>query len=173
MKKAIELRRAGLSYTDIGKELKVSRAAVCGWVKSVRLTETEKAFLKKNLAIKMERGRMRALISIRSRKVFKEKIIYEEAEKDFDKKTKDPFFMLGLGLWGTPTQKKSNFSLQFTSSNQEIMKLMATWMEKYLNIPKKDLKYRRYKDSAALVLSKADPIRRVIAWQKLTIGYYS
>ena len=48
-KKAIELRRSGYSYTDIARELKVSRASVCAWVKHVKLTEAERQHLRKNL----------------------------------------------------------------------------------------------------------------------------
>lgn len=153
--------------------LKVSRSAVCAWVKNVRLTESEKSHLQKNLKIKMERGRMRALIALRSRKVFKEKVIYEEAERGYEKKAKDPFFMLGLGLWGTPQHKKGNFSLYFTTSSQEMMKIMISWVEKYLEIPKKSIKLRNYKESATLVVSKVDLASRIIAWQKLTMRYYS
>jgi hypothetical protein len=172
-KKAIELRRRGLSYTDIAKELKVSRTSVCLWVKNVKLTEVERLHLQKNIRAKMERGRMMASISLRSRKVFKEKIVYEQAEGEFEKKAKDPFFMLGIGLWGTPPHKKGYFSLQFTSANPEIMKIMASWVEKYLEIPKKAIKYRVYKSSTALIISRIKPIRQVIAWQKLTMRYYN
>jgi predicted transcriptional regulator len=172
-KKAIELRRTGLSYADIAKQLKVSRSAVCVWVKNLRLTETEKAQLQKNLKAKIERGRMRASITIRSRKVFKEKTIYEEVERGFEKKSKDPLFMFGMGLWGTLPMRKGGFSLQFTTSNSEIMNIMTIWVEKYLDIPKKSLKFRNYKGSKAIIITKVDYIRKIIAWQKLIMRYHS
>ncbi len=213
-KKAIELRRLGLSYADISIELKVSKTSVSNWVKNVRLTESEKINLQKNLKSKMERGRMKASISIRSKKVFKEKVAYENAEKEFQKHVKDPFFMLGLGIYGFHSQKKAN-SFQFMSSDLPRVKTMLAWMEKYLNLSLKIPKYRlfinfthekmeceqywaknldisselfqktiylrsqkhkedrEYKGSLAIIVPKIEVIRKVIAWQKLAMRYYS
>jgi len=211
--KAQLLRRSGLSYADIARELKVSKASVCGWVKNMRLTEAEKLNLRKNLVVKIERGRQRASISIRSKKVFREKLAFEEAEREFVKLMKDSFFLLGVGLCTAPGVKKGTESFQFTSSDPEVMKIFLKWVEKYLNIPRKSLKPRlflaishkegecvqfwarttgipvtsfqktvhfqrngkkskEYKGSLAVPILKIEVIRRVIAWQKLTIRYY-
>lgn len=211
-KKAIELRRLGRSYSDIAKELKVSRASVCGWVKNVRLTEAEKANLQKSLKTKIERGRMKASISIRSRSVFKEKNAYEIAEKEFNKFIKDPLFMLGIGFLAYHGTKKGS-TFQFTNSTPAIIHIMHLWIEKYLGISKTDLKYRlflalshkngdsenfwatslkiplslfhktyylrlsskkgrEYNGSLSLYISRIEVIRKVIAWQKLTMRYY-
>ena len=105
-KKAIELRRLGYSYSDISKELKVSKASISNWVKNVRLTESEKIVLEKNIKNKIKRGRMNSSIAMRSRKIFKEKIAYENAEKEFAKFSKEPLFMLGLGLYWAHGLKK-------------------------------------------------------------------
>lgn len=158
---------------------------------------------------------MMAMISLRSRKVFKEKIAYDTAEKDFPKLAKDPFFMLGMGLGGIEQGIRNRSSFQFTTDNPEIAELMLSWIEKYLFVPRKTLKYRlfvsnshkdqeygqfwakklrisdnsfqkpvylktkkdekdkEYKGSISFVISKIEVVRRIIAWQKLTIGYYS
>lgn len=211
-KKAIELRRLGYSYTDIARELKVSRASVCSWVKKVRLTEVEKSILAKNVKTKIERGRMKALITIRSKSVFKEKIAYDSAEKEFEKFLKDPLFTLGLGLCTTGGVKKGS-SFQFSTSDPKIMKIILLWIEKYFGFKKNTLKYRlflavshknaeceqfwskslgiseklfqktvhlsqntkkspEYKGSLCLTVSNIEMVRRIIAWQKLTIRYY-
>jgi transcriptional regulator with XRE-family HTH domain len=216
-KKAIELRRLGLSYSDIAKQLKVSKTSVSNWVKNVRLTEGEKINLQKNLKGKVGRGRMMASISIRSKKVFKEKVAYEKAEKDFAIFNRDPIFILGLGLClshGLKNGPKTVGSFQFVSSDQYIIKIILNWMDKYLNFPKKSIKYKlfidilqknnnfeqvwskitgvpvtsfgktaylnsrkarkdkEYKGSLAIIISRVEVIRRVIAWQKLAIRYY-
>ena len=144
-KKAIELRRLGYSYTDISKKLGISKTSVLNWVRNVRLTESEKIILHKNLKAKMERGRLNASISIRAGKIFKEKIIYETVEKDFPKLLKDPLFMLGIGLYMAHGLQKSN-SFQFTNSNPSVIKIMIVWIEKYLNISREMAKYRLFLD---------------------------
>ena len=212
-KKAIELRRLGYSYTDIAKELEVSRASVCSWVKNVRLTIAEEINLQKNLKLKRERGILKTSISIRSKNVFKEKVAYENAEKEFKKLVNDTFFIFGIGLLTASGLKKGNF-LQFVSQNPMIMRIMLAWIEKYLLLSKNVVKFRlfvaishkntgcenfwtmslgipstflqktiylsqsnkkgrEYKGSCALTVSRIDVVRKIIAWQKLLIQYYS
>ena len=212
-KRAIELRKLGYSYTDIIKELKVSRASVSNWVKNIRLTESEKVNLEKNLKNKIKRGRMNSTIAVRSKKIFKEKIAYDNAEKEYEKFSKDPFFMLGLGLYWAHGLKKGNY-FQFVNHNYSVLKIILLWMKKYLNITKtipryrlfinishrngeyediwaknmdisrklfqktvytnsvKNVNDREYKGSLAIIVSKVDVFRKIIAWQKILIRYY-
>lgn len=176
-KEAVILRREGHSYTDIAHKLKVSRASVCGWVKNVRLSELEKATLAKNLKNKTDRARLKAKITIKTRKVYKEKVAYDTAEKDFHKLSKDPFFMYGIGLWGFERPKKERTSYTFSAPNQKNAEIMLEWMEKYLGISQKTIKLRvirgKMGESVALTLSKIGPVRTLLAWQKLIMLYYS
>lgn len=144
-KKAIELRRLGNSYSDIAKGLKISKSSVANILKNIKLTEDEKKNLERNLKNKIERGRMKASISIRSRKIFLEKIAYEKAEKEFLKFSKDPLFFLGLGFYVVHGLKKGSY-FQFSSSNPFILKIMVKWIEKYLNLSKNSLKYKLFVD---------------------------
>ncbi len=182
--KAIQLRRLGYSYTDISRELKVSRASVCNWVKNVRLTEHEKQILQKSIANKMNRARMKASISLRSRTVFKEKRAFDEAERDFKKNLKDPLFSTGLALYCA----KSSFSggnIQFTHSNPAFIHIFLTWMQKYLQISEENVKKifsknvsekakitNQNKGSMTIIVSNIRAMRTLIAWQKLLIQYY-
>ncbi|HEY4503538.1 MAG TPA: hypothetical protein VJJ28_00295 [Candidatus Paceibacterota bacterium] len=213
-KKAIELRRLGYSYNDIASKLNISKTSVSNWVKNVRLTEIEKIALQKNLKAKMEKGRLNASISIRTKKIFKEKIMYENIEKDFPKLQRDSFFMLGMGLYLSHGLKQGS-AFQFTSADVNIIKIILVWMEKYLNLSCKMAKYRvfldishkdrnceeiwsrivgiphdlfqktvyirsrnnerdrEYKGSLEILVIKVEVLRKVIAWQKLLMRYYS
>ncbi len=146
-KKAAEFRRLGFSYTDIANELKISKASVSGWLKNLKLTESEKSNLQRNLKSKKERGKLKASISIRARKIFKEKVAYENAEKEYAKFIKDPLFSFGIGLYWVHGLKKGNH-FQFSSSDAEVVKLMVTWLKRYLGIPVGKAKYRVFVDLA-------------------------
>ncbi len=176
-KKAIELRREGNSYADIAKHLRVSRSAVCGWVKNVRLSEAEKHLLEKRLQAKRDKGNQQRSVTLRAQKVYKEKVTYEQAEREFEKLSKDPLFMLGMGIWGVDKSKKNRTSFTFTTSTPENMRFIQKWLHKYLGISSKSLKIRVLKtkngESSSFTLSKIGPVRRLIAWQKLTMLYYS
>lgn len=171
--KAIQLRRLGHSYSDIAKELKVSRTSVCNWVKNVRLSESEKHILQKMIANKMARAKMQSSISLRARKVFKEKVSYENAEKNFGRNMKDPIFSIGLGLYCAKGSLTGG-NIQFIHKNELLVKIMLVWLEKYLKIPKNKLNYRPYsrnmannKDSFIITISSIDGLRTIISWQKL------
>ncbi len=142
-KRAIELRRLGFSYSEISKELKVSKASISNWVKNIKLTENERLNLEKNLKNKIAKGRMNSSIAIRSKKVFKDKFAYDNALKEFEKFSKDQFFMLGLGLYWAHGLKKGN-SIYFMSKDSNIMKIIVLWMKKYLNISKNKAKFRLF-----------------------------
>jgi len=213
--KATLLRRKGYSYRDISKELKVSKTLVANLLKNVKLTEDEKLILNKSLLNKMSRARLNASISLRSRKIFKEKKAFEMAEEDFKKFIKDPLFSTGNSLyWAKGSIIGSN--IQFSCSRLEMMKIILLWLEKYLNISRKDIKFRlfmdflekneenkhfwvktlgipttnfsktvyqksgksskktrEYKGSIAFNFSNIETMRKIIAWQKLMIGYHS
>ena len=140
---AIELRRQGYSYSDISKKLKVSKTSISNWVRNVRLTENEKNNLENSLKMKRQRSRMQASISIKAKKVFKERVAYDNAEKDFKKFISDPFFTLGLGLYWQHGLKRGNY-FQFTSSELNSIRIMIAWIEKYINFHKSKAKYRLF-----------------------------
>ena len=143
-KKAIELRREGNSYTDIARILSISRTSVCNWVRNVRLTETEKGRLKKNIALKIGRGRISAQISIHSKRVFKDKVAYEEAEREFKKFKNEPLFFLGLGLYWHHGSSTRGDRVQFMSSDLPSIGIFIVWIEKYLKISRNMLTYRLF-----------------------------
>lgn len=145
VQKAIQLRRLGHSYSDIARELKVSRASVCNWVKNVRLTEHEKGILQKSLTAKMHRAHMKASISLRARKVFKEKQSFEEAEKNFKKNLKESLFAVGLGLYCSKGSLVGG-NIQFIHTNEDFLRIILLWLHKYLEISKNEAKYRLFVD---------------------------
>lgn len=213
--KAIELRRMGHSYAEIAKVLKVSRSAVCNWVKNLKLNDEEKIQLEKRRTARQGRGRLQASMTLRTRTVFKQKVAYESAEKEFALNIKDPFFTLGLGLTGLKKRSKGGaLSFQFSTTNPQDMNVMLKWLEKYLGITRMNLAFRlfvatsppihdfvsiwaqnlripqeqfyktvvssplrdkgdrEYVGSLCVSLSRVDLIRKILAWQKLTIMYY-
>ncbi len=141
--KAILLRREGKTYTQISSELGISKSSVSLWLKNYKLTESELAIIKENTKNRVEKGRMKSKISIRSRKVFADKTLYEQANKIFLGFVNEAMFCYGLGLYEGHGNKTSNY-YSFTHKNPEIHKIMLVWMNKYLSIDKEKLKFKIY-----------------------------
>lgn len=170
VKKARELRLEGKSLSEISEKLSVSISTLSAWLKDITLNEAQQDALRARVKNKISKGRMNALISLKSARIFKEKSIYEQAEKEFERLHKDPFFMLGLALYWSSGAKKGCF--QFSSSDQGMNFIMMDWIKKYLNPDENLVKQRNYNGYRRIDITRIDVLRRVIAWQKLLIQYY-
>ena len=214
-KNAVEMRRRGASYSEISKALSISRATACGWLKNLKLTEDEKGILHKNISDRRNRGRLQASMTRRVQRVYKDKVAYDTAQKEFQTLSKDPFFMFGIGMSGIEKAKRGCRLYQFTAQGVETVLMMLKWVEKYLGVHKKELSYRvfiahshknlsvqaywmktlgisegnfqktvvlshkknekegDYAGSVAFTVSRQAVVRKIIAWQKLVMMYYS
>lgn len=153
--KAILLRKTGKSYTEIAKELNVSKTIVSIWLKKYRLTESEALVLKNNIKSRIEKGRIKALISIRSKKVYKDMVLYEEAKKSFEVFIKESLFSYGLGLYEGHGTKKVNY-YNFTHKDIETHRIMLIWVNKYILINEDKLKFKLFISSGDEAIEKVD-----------------
>jgi hypothetical protein len=147
---AIKLRESGFSYREIMKELDeyhIPKSTISYWLRDITLDDNQVLFLKKRIVQNQKKGRFSTSIALRSRKVFKERVAFDEEEKDFKKNIHDSFFFWGISVYWAGGGKSGGY-FQFVNSDPEMLRLMIIWIEKYLLLQKKDLKYRLFiKDS--------------------------
>jgi hypothetical protein len=116
----------------------------------VILTDYQKGLLNKRQQVRRKQGRFSASISLKARRVYRERQAYGEAEGEFKVLLGDPFFVHGLTLYIAHGSKRGLFG--FTHSDPDLVLLMTKWVEIYLNKSGNDIKYRviayeAYKDS--------------------------
>lgn len=172
MKKARELRLSGRSLSEISKEMGIPRSTLSRWLKDIALTKDQMNELQNRINPKISRGRMNASIARRAVRMFNERKVFEDAEKEFKIHSVEPFFIAGLSLYWAHGAKKGS-SFQFTSSDKYMIVVIKKWMENYLNIDESLVKQVVYGDSIRIYVSRIDVLRRVVAWQKLLIKYYA
>jgi hypothetical protein len=149
---ALHLRRSGLSYSEILKQINVPKSTLAYWLRGMSLEEDQESSLRSRVVDRQKRGRFSTAIALRARRVYREKAAFEEAQKDFHIHVKNTageisFFLTGISLYLAQGSKKSGY-FQFIHSDQDIMTLMIVWVEKFLNIPRQDIKYRVFVDEA-------------------------
>ncbi len=171
VKKAREMRISGGTLSEISKEIKISKSTLSYWLKDIILNKEQQSEVAHRIKNKMSRGRLNSSIILRAKRMFKEKKIYEDAEKEFKHLNADSFFMNGLGLYLMSGTKKGS-SFQFSSSDPLIISFMTKWAKKYLGVDQVLIKKRNYDGYLRIDISRVDVLRRVIAWQKLLIKYY-
>lgn len=130
--KAMRMRREGATYSEIREVLPVSKATLSSWLSKIDLTESERNVLAKKQEHSMQKGRERAVVSHRMHKVIREGVLYRDASRELSLFKKDPFFMLGLGLFMGIKQETSLLTL--TTSNPQIVRIALSWLRTYTGI---------------------------------------
>lgn len=171
LKKAREMRLDGRSLTEISREVGVSRSTLSYWLRDITLNTKQSEDLKNRVAGKISRGRLNAVISRRSSRIFKENKAFEHAVEEFKKLHKEPLFMLGLALYRVHGAKKGS-SFQYSDSDQDNINIMISWIRKYLATEQALIRHRKYGSYKRIDISRVDVLRRVMAWQKQLIKYY-
>ena len=163
--KALKLRKSGLSYREISRQIGVAKATVASWVQWVSLTDHQKVLLAERLKLKQKQGRFAAGIALKARRIYREKAAYDEAGASFKNFIGESFFAYGLGIYSgksstkdeTKTGRKNTSNFQFMTADPEKAHLMVKWLERYLKIGKDSLQprvfvYEPYRDSNCEVI---------------------
>lgn len=143
----IELRRRGLTYSEILDKVKVSKSSVSVWLKDAQLTSDEKRILKKRRGSAISRRGLHAAASLRNKRILRDKELLKQARMEFQQNIGDPFFQVGVSLyWAEGAKRASSFG--FTNSDVEMVKIMLTWIRKFLVISEQEIKMRVYTHKA-------------------------
>ena len=127
------MREEGKTYSEILREVKVSKSSLSLWLREVGLAKEQKqAITEKRIA-----ARLRALESIRRNKIKRVKDIKDLAKSEVPKLVKDPFWLTGLVLyWGEGAKEHAQASpVKFTNMNLEMHRVFLSWVRKYLSAP--------------------------------------
>lgn len=137
------LRRRGYSYRDILKTVPVAKSTLSEWLKNLPLTRFEKTALKRRKNANISRGRIRAAAALSARRLEREHVTREEATREYREYVNEPLFKVGVALyWAEGTKRHGGFS--FTNSDPDMLALMVAWIERFLRIPRVNLKTRLY-----------------------------
>ncbi len=142
---ALLLRKSGLSYGEISKQLNIPKSTLSYFLKDIKLSvraqerinnRTHKAsvcaLIKRNI-------NQTALAEKRS------EIIRVEAKKEFKKLVSEPLFLSGVSLYWAEGYKKGAYgsnwkSIDFANSDPKMVRVIIKFFEKYFDIKKENLK---------------------------------
>jgi len=140
---AIALRKKGLSYREILKEVPVAKSSLSLWLKDIPLTSFEKQHLKKRKDANIASGRIKAGAALRKRRLEREGVWFEEARTMFDVCKHEPLFHAGIALyWAEGAKRVTQWS--FSNSDHQMIQTMVCWLERYGNVLPEELFYRLY-----------------------------
>lgn len=141
---AENLRRQGLSLSEIRKQIPVAKSSLSLWLREVTLTTEQQERLQK-LTTKGQKAGAEARHNQRLARLEKLKAsVQKETNTLFEK----PFFLLGLALYWAEGTKQKPWSLsgrvKFINSDPNLILLMRRWLVEYCGISVSDMTYRLY-----------------------------
>lgn len=126
---ARELRRSGLSYSEIRKEMGgVSNSSLVKWLADITLDEVSQERLRKKKGIgDRSTEAYKAAIAKRAeansgRREKRWQAARDQAEREWMKLSADPEFMFGLGLYVGEGDKQSNWSITISNCDPRVIR---------------------------------------------------
>lgn len=141
--KAIALRKQGLSYGEILKQVKVSKDTISRWCRDVKLTKKQLERLYLNRKTGNLKGSIIAAKNKQRRRVEETARLMKEGISEIGKLTKRDFFISGLMLY-CGEGNKTDGSIGFSNSDPDLMKFMVRWFRKFCKPGEGKLKAHLY-----------------------------
>jgi len=127
--KAIELRKQGLSYSEINKTIKVSRSTLSLWLRNIPLSERQIRELKGR-----DKSRHYGAQARIKKRINKTRKILSRGIKEAKELSSNNLFVSGLMLyWAEGT--KFNESVKFSNSDPLMIKLIMKWFREICRVP--------------------------------------
>lgn len=133
--KAIKLRKRGLSYNEIKKEVDVSKSTLSLWLKTIPLKEKDRKRLYTKQVMYLARGAQ----SQKERRLREVEKIIKDAKSEIKLPlSKETFHLMGAALYWAEGSKTKMFEI--SNSDPHLILFMVRWIESIFNIKSKDLK---------------------------------
>ncbi|HZQ29973.1 MAG TPA: hypothetical protein VFA93_02765 [Patescibacteria group bacterium] len=147
-KRAINLRRKGLSYSEILQKIPVAKSTLSLWLRSIGLSKKQEQKLteKKLLAIQ-KGGQSRKNWRLATTRVIK-KQAYLEIKKRVKRIDTRDLWLIGIMLYWAEGAKDKEYSpgqsVIFSNSDPLMIKVFLKWIDICLQIPVEDMQFSIY-----------------------------
>jgi len=136
--KAIKLRKEGRSYSQIKKELRVSKSSLSLWLRQYPLSEKRLRELRDFNEQRIERFRN----TMRAKRESRLKKVYQEEQNYLLPLTKKELYIAGLLLYWGEGAKTTPYAASLSNTNPKVVKFFLFWLVSVLLVPKKKIVVR-------------------------------
>lgn len=135
--KAIRLRKKGLSYREIGKDVNVSKSTLSAWLKNIALSDDHRKRLYTKQILYLSKGSS----SQKERRTREIDDIISKAEKEINPHMSlNTLQLMGAALYWAEGTKNNMFEL--TNSDPHLILFFVRWMYQIFQMPPQSLKAR-------------------------------
>jgi len=132
-KRVLNLRKQGLSYSQIQKIFNIPKSTLSNWCSNIALSENQKYLLnerRKNLA---KKGLIIAAKNKTAQKNKKNEKIYQEAINEIGDLNKRDRFIAGIALY-LGDGYKTDLRFGFSNTNPQIISFMMNWLLEFTDV---------------------------------------
>lgn len=131
--KAIKLRKLGKSYSEIRKQVNVSKGTLSIWLRDIKLSPEQE---KKLYVERRQKNAYRLAKFNQRRRMERTEKTIEEAKKEVRKFLKNPSFLAGLMLYWAEGDKSDEIEkVKFSNSDPAMTKFMMGWFRNACKVP--------------------------------------
>lgn len=150
--KAIALRKLGLSYNEIRREVGVSKSTLSLWLRSVGLAKPQK----QRITCLRRWASKKGQLAIRKKRVTRMESIIANATKDVSSISQRELWLIGIALYWAEGHKPKSYNLhqvvRFGNSDPRMIRIFLKWLIQCCGVQWQDLKFRIYIHESADVL---------------------
>jgi len=135
---AIDMRKRGFSYSEIGNRLHIPKSTLSYWLKNVKLTPEQ---IKKLNDKRTETAKANVLKKIsRTSKMIEE--IKNSSSQDIKEISKKELWLMGIMLyWKNGNKSDLRKGVHFSSSDPDMIKLFLKWLQEIGGIQNQEIKF--------------------------------
>jgi transposase-like protein len=134
--KAHELRKQGKSYSQIKKELGISKSTLSQWLRKYPLSKEQIDVLQGKSVVRIEKYRQ----TMQRKRNDRFNISYENEKVKLMPLSKRDLYIAGLFLyWGEGT-KGDNSTVSLNNTDPNVVKFFLLWLTDCLNVPKNSIR---------------------------------
>lgn len=154
-----ELRRLGLSYSEIADVIPVAKGTLSGWCRDIELAHEQEAQLaakRPRVHAQRQVGRRRHLEAMARKQA-----IRDAAREEAQELLHDPFWVAGVVAYWSEGAKRSK-EVKFSNSDPALVVLFIRWAQTYLGVERERLTITMHLHSGQ------DEQERKAFWSRIT-----
>jgi len=142
--KAIELRKKGLSYSEIQKQVEASHSSLSLWLSDIKLTDEQM----NRLSRKGDEARKLGSLALKNQRLERTSEIIKKASSEIENLSLKDLMLIGITLyWAEGSkQKEHDPSKQviFSNSDPKMIQIFLKWLKECLGIPSERIVFEIY-----------------------------
>lgn len=142
--RAVALRRQGLTYSEILREIPVAKSTLSLWFRSVGLASQQK----QHITAKRIEGQKKGAAARKNQRIRLQESIWSKAVLEVGDLSRRELWLIGIALYWAEGSKEKEWrpgeGITFSNSDPRMIRVFLAWVKEFAVIKKEDIKFSIY-----------------------------